>query len=68
MEKKYSPMTQKVLDILKETGHITHVIATHYNIGCVRKEVSKLRHFGWNIITEKKVDSDGVKYSSWKLV
>lgn len=60
--------TQKVLGILKRDGHITRVVAAHYNIGCVRKAVSDLRKARFDIVTDKRIDSEGNKYTRWVLV
>lgn len=60
-------VTEKVLNILKRDGHITRMIATHYNIGCVRKAISDLRKANFNILTDKRTDNEGNKYTRWVL-
>lgn len=61
------PSTQKVLDIMKRDGGITRLVATHLDIGCVRKAISDLRKLGYSITTDLRVDSDGNKYTRWIL-
>lgn len=68
MENTMKASTQKVLGILKRDGHITRVVAAHYNIGCVRKAVSDLRKARFDIVTDKRIDSEGNKYTRWVLV
>ena len=58
----------KIKNILIKDGHITHVVAQHYNIGCVRKAISTLRALGMTITTERKKDAEGKAYTSWNLV
>jgi hypothetical protein len=62
------PSVQKVLGIMQKDGHITRIVATHYNIGCVRKAVSELRDAGYVVLTEKRKDANGDKYTRWVLV
>jgi hypothetical protein len=61
------PSTTKVLNILQNDGHITHVTARHYNIGCVRKAISELREAGRSILTETRKDNEGQRYTRWVL-
>lgn len=62
-----TPQVQTVLDIMTRDGGITHLTATHYNIGCVRKCVSELRAAGIKIKTVKRKDASGKMYSRWTL-
>lgn len=57
-----------VLKILKKEKSISHLKAQHYNIGCIRKVISKLRGRGEVIHTTRKHDEQGKPYTSWVLV
>jgi hypothetical protein len=56
-----------VLNAMVYNGSITHLKAQHYNIGCVRKVISRLRAKGLKISTICKTDLNGQKYTEWKL-
>lgn len=62
-----TPQSHKVLDIMIRDGGITHLSATHYNIGCVRKEVSRVRAYGAKVKTITRKDAAGNRYSRWTL-
>lgn len=62
-----TPQVNTVLEIMERDGGITHLTATHYNIGCVRKCVSDLRATGIKIKTVKRKDASGKVYSRWTL-
>lgn len=61
------PSTQKVLDVMKRDGGITRLVATHLDIGCVRKAISELREHGFQITTVRRADTEGNKYTRWVL-
>lgn len=72
----YSPrhltdMSRKVFEIMQRDGHITRLTATHYNIGDVRREVSRLRRagpIGHTIETIRtRKDAEGNQYTRWVL-
>ena len=56
-----------VLNSLIRDGGITHLKAQHYNIGCIRKVISSLRSRTIDIVTVRKTDLNGQKYTEWKL-
>jgi hypothetical protein len=58
----------KTAQVLTRDKVITHVTAQHYNIGCVRKEVSVLRNNGWKINTKRAKDLNGKSYTRWELI
>lgn len=63
-------MNQKeiVKKILRKEKSISHLKATHYNIGCIRKIISDLRAEGETIRTVRKTDQNGHPYTSWVLL
>lgn len=63
-------MTRKVADILVRDGGITHLTAMHYGIGCITKEIQRLRDASpkdYKVITVRRQDADGHKYTRWTL-
>ena len=67
MRNSMTPQAQAVLDIMTRDGGITHLVATHYNIGCIRKAVSRIREAGVKIKTVTRKDADGKTYTRWTL-
>ena len=62
-----TPQAQEVLDIMVRDGGITHLTAQHYNIGCVRKAISRIRDAGIKVLTVRRKDAAGKVYSRWTL-
>lgn len=62
-----TPQAHTVLDIMTRDNGITHLTATHYNIGCVRKCVSIIRESGIKVKTVKRKDASGKVYTRWTL-
>lgn len=58
---------QLVRDIINRDGGITHLTAQHYNIGCVRKELTRLRRAGYRVKRVTKTDHAGNAYSHWSF-
>lgn len=56
-----------VRDIIRRDGGITHLTAQHYNIGCVRKELTRLREAGYRVRLQRKTDHTGKTYSHWSF-
>ena len=54
---------------LKAAGSISHRDAAFIanGVGCIRKEISRLRSEGWNIKTERRTAPNGKKYTRWIL-
>lgn len=62
-----SPQAEFVRDIMRRDGGITHLVAQHYNIGCIRKEITRLRKAGYKVVRTSRRDIDGKLYSRWSL-
>lgn len=54
---------------LKAAGSISHRDAAFIanGVGCIRKEISRLRSEGWKINTERRTAPNGAKYTRWTL-
>ena len=54
---------------LKAAGSISHRDAAFLasGVGCIRKEISRLRSEGWKITTERRIAPNGKKYTRWTL-
>lgn len=65
-------MAHKVVEIMQRDGGITHLIAVHYNIGDVRREVARIREaipYGHVVVTVRgRKDADGNQYTRWVLL
>jgi hypothetical protein len=67
---RMNPMTLKMLGIMVRDGGITHMMASHYGIGGVTKEVQRLREsqpLGYRIDTIRRKDAEGKRYTRWTL-
>lgn len=62
-----TPQAELVRDIMRRDGGITHLVAQHYAIGCIRKELTRLRKAGYKVVRSTRTDIDGKKYSRWAL-
>jgi len=55
---------------LKAAGSVSHrdaAFIANGGVGCIRKEISRLRSEGWKINTERRVAPNGKKYTRWTL-
>ena len=67
---KMTPQATEVASIILRDGGITHLRAQHYNIGCVRKAISRIREagpIGFAVKRENRKDAFGKKYTHWTL-
>lgn len=66
-----TPKAKKVLSIMERDGGITRLVATHYNIGDVRKEIQRIRDaypIGFTVKTVvTRKDAEGNRYTRWTL-
>ena len=68
---RLSPKAEKVMEVMIRDGGITHLVATHYNVGDVRREISRIRAampVNYKIKTVRtRKDVNGNAYTRWTV-